>query len=93
MKEKLSINPENWLDDYGDMLYRYAFSRVRSEAIAEDLLQETFLAAIQGLTKFNGKSSVSSWLVGILKHKTMDHFRSTKKIINLDITDAYADCI
>ncbi|NOQ37197.1 MAG: sigma-70 family RNA polymerase sigma factor [Methylococcaceae bacterium] len=87
MKEKSSMEPENWLSDYGDLLYRYAFSRVRSEAVAEDLLQETLLAAIQGVGKFNGKSSVSSWLVGILKHKIMDYYRKSQREMPL-LTDA-----
>lgn len=71
-------NPENWLNDYGDRLYRYALVRVRSEAIAEDLLQETFLAGIQAFDKFSGQSSISTWLTGILKHKIIDHFRKNR---------------
>jgi len=78
-----TINPENWLNDYGDMLYRYAVTRVRSEAIAEDLLQETLLAGIQGVEKFNHNSSVSSWLVGILKHKIMDYYRKSQRELPL----------
>ncbi len=79
MKETVTVNPENWLNDYGDMLYRYAFIRVRCEMVAEDLLQETLLAAIQAVEKFNHNSSVSSWLVGILKHKIMDFYRKSQR--------------
>ena len=79
MTETSIVKPENWLNDYGDMLYRYAFSRVQSEVQAEDLLQETLLAGITGLEKFNGKSTVSSWLVGILKHKIMDFYRKSQR--------------
>lgn len=82
-----SLEPANWLADYGDMLYRYAFSRVRSEAIAEDLLQDTLLAALQSSTTFNYQSSVSSWLVGILKHKLIDYYRKSQREVPL-LTDA-----
>jgi RNA polymerase sigma-70 factor (ECF subfamily) len=78
MPHTIHENPENWLNDYGDMLYRYALARVRSETIAEDLLQETLLAGIQAITKFSGQSSVSTWLTGILKHKIIDHFRKNR---------------
>ena len=67
-------SPENWLNDYGDILYRYALIRVRSEATAEDLVQETLLAGIQAIDRFSGQSTVRTWLVGILKHKIIDHF-------------------
>src|SRR6266566_1981692 len=64
-----------WVDDHGECLYRYALVRVRKLEVAEDLVQETFLAAARGYEKFGGRSSERSWLVGILKNKIIDHFR------------------
>jgi RNA polymerase sigma-70 factor (ECF subfamily) len=63
------------VDDHGECLYRYALVRVRKPEVAEDLVQETFLAAVRGYEKFGGRSSERSWLVGILKNKIVDHFR------------------
>ncbi len=68
-------DPASWVDRYGDLLYRFALARVADPAEAEELVQETFLAALQGLENFRHASRVSSWLVGILKHKIIDHFR------------------
>lgn len=68
-------NPERWVDDHGDVLYRYALVRVRKPEIAQDLVQETLLAAVRSYEKFAGQSSVRSWLCGILKHKLGDYFR------------------
>ena len=56
-----------WVDDHGECLYRYALVRVRKAEVAEDLVQETFLAAVRGYEKFGGRSLERSWLVGILK--------------------------
>lgn len=78
MNPSATSEPESWLNDYGDMLYRYAFLRVRSEATAEDLVQDTLLAGLQGFKNFSGQSSVKTWLVGILKHKIIDHFRKNR---------------
>ena len=64
-----------WVDDHGECLYRYALVRVRKPEVAEDLVQETFLAAVRGYDKFGGRSSERSWLVGILKNKIVDRFR------------------
>jgi len=68
-------NPENWVDEYGDFLYRYALSKVKDPSIAEDLVQETFLAALKARQGFQGRSSAKTWLVAILKHKIVDHIR------------------
>lgn len=68
-----------WVDQHGDCLYRYALARVRKPELAEDLVQETFLAAVRGYEKFGGRSSVRSWLCGILKHKIMDHYRKAAR--------------
>ena len=40
-------DPEFWVDHYGDFLYRFALSRIKDPAVAEDLVQETFLAALR----------------------------------------------
>lgn len=50
-------DPETWVDQYGDYLYRYAISRVQDSSIAEDLVQETFVSAIQTRKNFKGRSS------------------------------------
>jgi len=74
--------PDTWLNDYGDLLYRYAYTRVRSESTAEDLVQETLLAGLLAFEKFSGKSTVRTWLVGILKHKIIDHFRKYRREVS-----------
>jgi len=68
-------NPENWVDEYGDFLYRYALSKVKDPSIAEDLVQETFLAALKARQNFQGRSTAKTWLAAILKHKIVDHIR------------------
>jgi len=68
-------NPDQWVDQYGDYLFRYALARVRDSAVAEELVQETFLAALKGRDNFQRKSSGQTWLTAILKHKIVDYFR------------------
>jgi RNA polymerase sigma-70 factor (ECF subfamily) len=69
------VNPERWIEDHGDYLFRYALWRVRHPEVAEDLVQETLCAAVSIQSTFLGKSSERSWLCGILKNKICDHFR------------------
>jgi len=68
-------DPEIWVDQYGDYLFRFALSRLRDRSAAEDLVQETFLAALHARENFKGRSSVTTWLTGILQHKIIDHLR------------------
>ena len=77
MSDDQAGDPEGWVDRYGDYLYRHAMLRLRSPEIAADLVQETFLEALRGRKTFAGRSSGRTWLVGILKHKIVDHFRRT----------------
>ena len=71
----MKSDPEGWLDNYGDALFRYALLKTGNQAVAEDLVQETLIAALKGHKNFRGDSSEKTWLIGILKHKVMDHFR------------------
>jgi RNA polymerase sigma-70 factor (ECF subfamily) len=70
-----STDPTAWVDRYGDYLFGYALSRVHNSHIAEEIVQETFLTALQARGSFLGESSERTWLVGILRHKLFDHFR------------------
>ena len=63
------------LQAYRAYLYRYAMLQVRDANRAEDVVQETLLAAIEGGDRYAGRSSVKTWLTGILKHKITDLFR------------------
>jgi RNA polymerase sigma-70 factor (ECF subfamily) len=50
-------DPALWVDQHGDCLYRYALVRLGNPETAEDLVQETFLAALRAREKFAGGSS------------------------------------
>jgi RNA polymerase sigma-70 factor (ECF subfamily) len=67
------------MDSHGDCLYRYALLRVRVRELAAELVQETFLEALRGWGSFAGQSSERTWLVGILKHRIVDHLRRTTR--------------
>jgi RNA polymerase sigma-70 factor (ECF subfamily) len=65
----------DWLATHGDYLFNFAVGQVRDANVAEDLVQETFLAALKSYNRFGGKSSERTWLIGILRHKICDHLR------------------
>ncbi|WP_254070784.1 sigma-70 family RNA polymerase sigma factor [Pedobacter sp. L105] len=69
-------DPKNWVNTYADYLYLFAIKRISDEDQARDLVQETFLAALQSMHKFEGKSSERTWLTAILKNKIYDVYRA-----------------
>jgi RNA polymerase sigma-70 factor (ECF subfamily) len=81
------LDPPHWLKNYGDQLYNYALTRVGRHDLAEELVQDTLLAAVRNLDSFRGCSSEKTWLFGILKNKILSHFRTAwrqKKHLPLD---------
>ena len=60
-------------------LLRYASLQLRDRHAAEDAVQETLLAALAGESGFVGRSSLRTWLTGILKHKIVDAIRRTAR--------------
>ncbi len=63
------------LERHWEALCRYARSRVRDQAVVEDVVQETLLAALRDQARFRDDSAVRTWLIGILRHKIADHWR------------------
>jgi RNA polymerase sigma-70 factor (TIGR02943 family) len=74
-----SPDPSVWVDEHGDYLFRYATFRIRDASVAEDIVQETLLAALQAYHNFAGRGSERTWLVGILKHKITDYYRRSSR--------------
>src|SRR5450631_4268329 len=56
-------------------LLRVAVLQLRNDELAEDVVQDTLLAALQGKAGFSGRSTLKTWLTGILKHKIADATR------------------
>nr|WP_315475787.1 sigma-70 family RNA polymerase sigma factor [uncultured Undibacterium sp.] len=62
-------------------LLRFARQRIRDDAIAEDTVQETLLAVLENPDRYAGKSSLSTYVISILKFKIIDDFRSSVRNI------------
>jgi RNA polymerase sigma-70 factor (ECF subfamily) len=69
------INPLNWVSAHADYLYSFAITRLNDPELARDLVQETFLGALEKLSSFQGRSTERTWLTAILKYKIIDVYR------------------
>lgn len=70
-----SLQAEHWVDRHGDNLFRYALSRLRDPDAAEEVVQETFVAAWGAREQYSGQGSEGAWLMGICRRKVIDHVR------------------
>ena len=68
-----------WLDEHGEAIYAYARRRVEADQVAEDLVQDTFLAALQNYDRFAGRSSPKTWLIAILRNKLIAYYRQRSR--------------
>src|SRR5690349_19386759 len=70
---------EALMRSYGTDVFTAAARIVRDRAMAEDVLQQTFLEAHRDLDTFRGNSSFRSWLVSIAIHRSLDAVRRVRR--------------
>jgi RNA polymerase sigma-70 factor, ECF subfamily len=75
------------LQEQRSYLLRYAMLQLRDPHLAEDVVQETLLVAVESRDKFSGQSTLRTWLTGILKHKILDLRRKQQREGELPNTD------
>lgn len=65
-----------WVEAHGDELYSWAYYKTSNKETAEDLVQETFLAAVKAADRYKKQSKPKTWLFTILNNKIIDYYRS-----------------
>ena len=72
---------------YGKIVYKYIFCLCNDKCLAEDIVQETFLVAVENIDKFKGESKLSSWLCSIAKYICDRNLRENKKANKLSLEE------
>ncbi|OLO26776.1 RNA polymerase subunit sigma-70 [Alkalihalophilus pseudofirmus] len=75
---------------YYEEIFRYLYQRTRQKELAQDLAQDTFLKAFNGLASFKGKSSVRTWLYTIAHHTFINWYRRETKYIQHPIEETFS---
>lgn len=91
---KDSLQPELWVEKYGDYFLYFTLSKVSDREVAKDIVSETFLAGLKSKANFEGRSTEKTWLISILNRKIIDHYRkinSTKGKAEVKIDYANED--
>lgn len=68
------------LDTAGPIVYGFVFARVGGDdAVAEDIVQETFLEAVRSAAGFRGDSALTTWLCGIARHRVARYYERERR--------------
>jgi RNA polymerase sigma-70 factor (ECF subfamily) len=78
-------NIQEEIASHRSYLFRYAIGQLREADRAEEVVQDTLLAAVEAAASFEGKSSMRTWLTAILKHKIIDARRRDAKNPVVDV--------
>lgn len=65
---------------HSQIVYHFLYVRCRDPALAEDLMQETFLRAMESIDSFNGGCKMSTWLCQIAKHLLYQHWAKGSRL-------------
>lgn len=76
---------------YADDVYHFLLHLCKDEHLAEDLLQDTFLRAIENIDSFDERCKLSSWLCQIAKNLYFDHWRKSKQSVNTELSEEIPD--
>lgn len=69
---------------HAKMVYGFLLSKCGNHHVAEELTQETFYQALEGISRFENKSSISTWLCGIANNVYRSHCRKEKLYAGLE---------
>jgi len=69
------------VDEYGPFLMRLALMHVPSRAVAEEVVQETWLAVLNGIDRFEGRSSLRTWIASILLNNARTRGQRERRVL------------
>ena len=70
-----------WSTEHGPFLMRLALMHVPSRAIAEEVVQDTWLAVLNGIDRFEGRSSLRTWIASILLNKARTRGQRERRVL------------
>lgn len=82
-----------WTAENYNYLYHYALNKLSDTALIQDLIQDTFLVALENYGRFEQRSSELTWLTAILKHKIYRVYRSRARVIRNASNDYETDLL
>jgi RNA polymerase sigma-70 factor, ECF subfamily len=79
------------VDKYHASMVRVAMMYVSSRAVAEEVVQETWIGVLKGLARFEGRSSLKTWIYSILINRAKTHAQREGRYVQLSLDEDGSD--
>jgi RNA polymerase sigma-70 factor (ECF subfamily) len=79
------------VDRYGPLMLRIALGHVPSRAVAEEVVQESWLGVLQGLDRFEGRSSLKTWILRIVANRARTRGERERRSVPLSSLEPAGD--
>ena len=86
-----SIDMDSVYREYEKLVYRFLYSHTHDAEWSQELMQETFLRAVNSISRYNGTCKLSVWLCQIAKHILYQELRKKKQIEMVELVDCLTD--
>lgn len=86
-----SIDMNSVYREYEKLVYRFLYSHTHDAEWSQELMQETFLRAVNSISRYNGTCKLSVWLCQIAKHILYQELRKKKQIETVELVDYLTD--
>jgi len=82
---------QTFFNRYANDVYRYVMARSSDTALAGDILNIVMLDVWRQADRFQGRSKVTTWLIGIARHKLIDHYRRERRHDHDELDESTSD--
>ena len=86
-----SIDMDSVYREYEKLVYRFLYSHTHDAEWSQELMQETFLRAVNSISRYDGTCKLSVWLCQIAKHILYQELRKKKQIETVELVDCLTD--
>lgn len=86
-----SIDMNSVYREYEKLVYRFLYSHTHDAEWSQELMQETFLRAVNSISRYDGTCKLSVWLCQIAKHILYQELRKKKQIETVELVDCLTD--
>ena len=86
-----SIDMDSVYREYEKLVYRFFYSHTHDSEWSQELMQETFLRAVNSISRYDGTCKLSVWLCQIAKHILYQELRKKKQIETVELVDYLTD--
>lgn len=90
-KDERAIDMDAVYQEYMELVYRFLYSHTHDADWSQELMQETFLRAVDSVSRYDGSCKLSVWLCQIAKHILWQEVRKKKRMDIVEMTEELPD--